>query len=175
MSDRLENYIKDNREEMDHMEPPIGMWQRIEKGSQKNKGLNLNNLWKAAALIFLVLSIGLWLNRPTVDQVIAENENINGELLQVEQYYTSLINEKIDIITSNEALSPAVEKEFLQDVEKLDSAYQQLKFSLETTPSDKIKDAMIVNLQMRIELLNQQLEILEKIKSVKKDEKAYSI
>ena len=174
MSDKWEKYIKDNREAMDYMEPPIGMWQRIEKGNQKNKGLNLNNLWKAAAIIFFALSVGLLLNRPA-NLPIAENENINGELLQVEQYYTSLINEKIDIITSNEVLSPAIEKEFLQDVKKLDSAYQQLKLTMGATPSDKIKDAMIVNLQMRIELLNQQLEILEKIKSVKKDEKAYSI
>lgn len=175
MSDKLEKYIKENKNELDHLEPPVGLWNKIEKGSKPRQKFNPNHMWKAAAIIFFVITIGLWLNRPKPQEITAENQNISEELLQVEQYYTSLINEKIEVITNNEVLSAEVERGFLQDVEKLDSAYQQLKFSLQDTPNDKIKDAMIVNLQMRIELLNQQLEILENIKNVKKDEKAYSI
>jgi hypothetical protein len=96
-------------------------------------------------------------------------------LARVEQYYTHQINEKLATLTNNKVLSPEVQKAFLADVEKLDSAYQQLKLTMKDTPSDKVKDAMIVNLQTRIELLNTQLEILENIKNVKKDEKAYNI
>lgn len=175
MNDNLEKYIRDNRDGLDNLEPPIGTWQRIEKKQQSNKKFILHHIWKAAAIIFFAISIVLWLNRPTREFSVAEDSHLNEEMLLVEQYYTSLINEKIYLITSTEALNPAIEREFLQDVEKLDSAYQQLKLTMESTPSDKIKDAMIVNLQMRIELLNQQLEILERIKNVKKDEKEYNI
>jgi len=176
MSDKLEQFIKSNREAMDHLEPPIGLWNKISKENKPPKRFNLNQLWKAAAIVFFAIAMGLWLQQDNTNQrQIAESNSAEIELARVEQYYNTLISEKINTLVTDESLSAEVEQAFLQDVEKLDSAYQQLKQQLEDTPNEKIKDAMIVNLQMRIELLNQQLEILNNIKKVKKDEKAYTI
>ncbi len=180
MSDKLEQFIKENRGAMDPMEPPKGLWDKISKENKpgKSKTFNLNYLWKAAAIVFFAITLGLWLQQQeNINQKgqVADKNSPEIELAQVEQYYNSLISKKINTLVTDESLSAEVEKKFLQDVEKLDAAYQQLKQQLEHTSNEKIKDAMIVNLQMRIELLNQQLEILNNIKKVKKDEKAYNI
>ncbi len=50
---------------------------------------------------------------------------------------------------------------FTQDLEKLDAMYQVLREQMKSHPSEKIKDALILNMLVRIDLLNQQIENLE--------------
>ena len=49
--------------------------------------------------------------------------------------------------------------------------YEELQSEYEQVQDEKIKDAMILNLQLRIDLLNEQLNIIRNIKNIKEDEK----
>ena len=51
---------------------------------------------------------------------------------------------------------------FTQDYQKLDAMYQVLKEEMKLHPSKKVKDALILNFLIRIDLLNQQLHELDK-------------
>jgi hypothetical protein len=54
---------------------------------------------------------------------------------------------------------------------RLDSSYTQLKKQLYTTPNtDKVMGAMIQNLQLRIEVLNRQLEVLQRVEKLQKQQ-----
>jgi hypothetical protein len=65
-----------------------------------------------------------------------------------------------------------IEEDFGKDLAGLDSSYHRLKRELASTPNkEQIMDAMILNLQMRMEILNKQLKTLEKIKSIKSNRK----
>ena len=51
---------------------------------------------------------------------------------------------------------------FTQDFQQLEAMYMILKEEMKNTPSQKVKDALVLNLLVRINLLNQQLYKLEK-------------
>jgi hypothetical protein len=65
---------------------------------------------------------------------------------------------------------------FTQDFQQLEAMYLVLKEEMHTHPSQKVKDALVLNLLVRIDLLNQQLHSLEKgYKAQEKDKKSTSI
>ncbi len=98
-------------------------------------------------------------NIPTIN-------NIAPELVEVEAYYTSQIKNKKEELTSYDLKALGLDEQQLIDRElaKLDSSYLLLKKQLYTNPNtDKVMDAMIQNLQIRINVLNRQLEVLQRI------------
>ncbi len=65
-----------------------------------------------------------------------------------------------------------IEEDLQGDISGLDSSYARLKRELVNTPNkERIIEAMIINLQMRMDILNQQLKTLEKIKQLKSQKK----
>jgi hypothetical protein len=63
---------------------------------------------------------------------------------------------------------PRLYQEFSSDIERLDSSYNILKTQLPKNPNrEQLLEAMIKNLQLQTELLNQQLLIIQKIKNAK--------
>ena len=61
--------------------------------------------------------------------------------------------------------------DFLDEIDKLDSMYAVLKQDMKNGNEVNLIDAMILNLQLRIEILNQQLKIIQSIENSQKDEK----
>ena len=88
---------------------------------------------------------------------------LTDEFIQAENYYTTLITLKRDEITKQ--LTPEEEKEFLLEVDQLDELYNELKKTYQANAaSERVVDAMINNLQLRLEILTKQLEIFENLK-----------
>ncbi|MDZ7648911.1 MAG: hypothetical protein U5K54_18050 [Cytophagales bacterium] len=54
------------------------------------------------------------------------------------------------------------EEEFTQDMEKVEAMYFVLREQMKINPTEKVKDALILNLLIRMDLLNQQVESLER-------------
>ncbi len=91
-------------------------------------------------------------------------------------YYTKLIELKHEELKTLEKDEPLLYKQFSGDVQRLDSVYHSLKTQLPTNSNrEQVIEAMISNLQLQIDLLNKQLDIIKKIKHIKKTEyeKAY--
>jgi hypothetical protein len=91
-------------------------------------------------------------------------------------YYTKLIELKHEELKTLEKDEPLLYKQFSGDVQRLDSVYHSLKTQLPTNSNrEQVIEAMISNLQLQIGLLNKQLDIIKKIKHIKKAEyeKAY--
>lgn len=98
--------------------------------------------------------------------------NIAPELVEVEAYYTSQINKKKSQLSDYDLKVLGLDESMQidQELARLDSTYKQLKKELYTTPNtDKVVSAMIQNLQIRIEVLNRQLEVLQKIDEFEKE------
>ena len=82
------------------------------------------------------------------------------EFKDVEAFYVEQISEKVEMIDEfqkNEGLNS-----FTQDFQQLEAMYMVLKEEMHARPSQKVKDALVLNLLVRIDLLNQQLHALEK-------------
>ncbi len=167
MKDKMEEFIRQNRNAFDDKEPSEKVWRNIKISLSFGKKVWFNNLtlWRAAAIIFFALSVYLLIPK---NIGASKSELISSrEFKDVENFYTQQISNKVKLIhdyKNSEGLNG-----FTQDFQQLEAMYLVLKEQMNVSPSDKVKDALVLNLLVRIDLLNQQLHSLEKEVSVKEE------
>jgi hypothetical protein len=159
MKDRLEDFIRENRAAFDDKEPSEKVWKNINASiAFRRTGVwNSLALWRAAAVIFMVLCGYLLIPKNTQQTIAAKN--VASEFDDVEAFYIRQISEKVEMIDEfqkSEGLNG-----FTHDFQQLEAMYMVLKEDMKTRPSEKVKDALVLNLLVRIDLLNQQLHKLE--------------
>jgi hypothetical protein len=166
MSDRLKDFIDNNRSEFDDKEPSGKVWNNIEKSlfqsSARPLWYNSLTLWRAAAVIFMVLSGYLLLPKLNTQQrqIAKENDVVLKEFTDVENFYVQQISEKVQLIDGFEKSEGM--NGFTKDFQQLEAMYNVLKEEMKVRPSQKVKDALVLNLLVQIDLLNQRLHKLEK-------------
>jgi hypothetical protein len=183
MSKQLENFIKNNKQKFDAYDAPEGLWDKLdkqldlhEKKKQKKGTLNLFiTALKVAALFAIVLSCGfLWGNYQKEQSVMLEN--INPAYAKKEVQFSSLIESKQEVLKDLNEIDPKLYQNFKIEQEKLEQEYNFLKKQLANTPNkDRVVKAMIRNLQLQIDLLNQQINISNEVKQFKKQENEQAI
>jgi hypothetical protein len=171
MKDQLDDFIRKNREGFDDKEPSEKVWRNIESSMKFNTPNNRGNglvWWRAAAIFFMALSAYLLVPKQVIKS--QTSELVASEFSDVEEFYVKQISEKVELIDGfqkNEGLNG-----FTQDFKQLEAMYMILKEEMKSSPSEKVKDALVLNLLVRINLLNQQLYKLDQEygKTEKKDE-----
>jgi len=191
MKDKLKDFVHEHREAFDTFEPRAELWQEICRelppAPKEAKVIKISFgqrasfsadalFMRVAAAIVLLFACGLTLflmkqNTPKAANTIAaasQNrlQKISPEIVEVEAYYTSQIQEKKSEMSAYDLKMLGLNSEagIDQELARLDSSYIQLKKELYTTPNtDRVVEAMIQNLQIRIEVLNRQLEVLQKM------------
>lgn len=191
MSNRLENFIRDNREQFDLDEPNPQVWKKVQQNlspaPKKGKVSAMVILrWSAAAAIIILAGLGTWslLNKnnstggPTVTTGPSSNaastapddilNEINPTYAKEVYHFTQLIELKQSELKQLEKENPDLYKQFITDINKLDSSYNALKKDLPANPNrEQLLAAMIQNLRLQTELLNQQLQIIQQINQSK--------
>ena len=107
-----------------------------------------------------------------VTTVVASEPEIN----KLPPEYASQMNQFVKMIdTKQEELKtlakeqPELYQKFTIAINQLDSSYNTLKNQLSSTPNtEMLLEAMIQNLQLQLNVLNQQLNIIHQIKDSKK-------
>lgn len=196
MSKGLEQFIRDNRNQFDTDEPGEQVWKKLEeqltdknqanqkKPSKSRQAILFSMLrWSAAAAILILASIGMYslLNNhprnggglvkhetdaPVVNDPIFKKIN-PGYAREVAQF-TKLIELKQNELKEIEKENPNLYRKFVADINKLDSSYNALKKELPENPNrEQLLEAMIENLRLQTEILNQQLSIINQIKASK--------
>ncbi|WP_425392479.1 hypothetical protein [Ekhidna sp.] len=161
MGDQLEKFIIENRDAFDDASPSENAWQQIDRRLDKKSSL-WPLMWKVAAVLFMASTIYLMIDRNSA--TVEDGPILSEEFTQAEDYYVSLISQKRQLI--KEQLTPEQHQEFLVEIDQLDAMYVELKKTYQTNASnDRVMDAMISNLQLRLDILNKQLDILQSIKN----------
>jgi hypothetical protein len=142
--------------------------------------------WSAAAAILVLAGIGIYslLNNRTnpgngmgPQQTAQDTPAVNDPILKAinpayaqEVYqFARLIEVKQNELKEIEKENPNLYKKFVADINKLDSSYNALKKELPENPNrEQLLEAMIENLRLQTEILNQQLSIINQIKASKK-------
>ncbi|MFD2874392.1 hypothetical protein ACFS5N_18060 [Mucilaginibacter ximonensis] len=179
MSKRLEDFIKDNREEFNDIEPRANLWGRIEaelpehfKEKKKEvKTFSLAFVLRVAALVVMAMGTGffVYLNRKPATVNLAA---INPEYAQQQIKYASLVAERRNELKSVAKTDPQLYHEFSSEIAKMDSTYRKLNKDLLTSPNQEaVLRAMIRNLQVQSEVLNQQLNVIEQFNEFKNQQK----
>lgn len=232
MSNQLERFIKDNREDFDKFEPGPVVWHNIAqelRKPQQRKGIMISMRvlrWSAAACVLILAGVGGWYflksspaeqqqivaapvqkktndlparvhtdtqsatdpapldNQPKEqitdqpDQQLAAkpSEPVSTDDNTELAHYAALVEIKQNQIKKIKKDEPLLYQKFAGDFQKLDSTFHTLKKQLPVNPNrEQLLEAMIQNLQLQTELLNQQLNIIKQINHSKKSayEKAY--
>jgi hypothetical protein len=181
MSKRLEDFIKMNREEFDDLEPSADLWTRIEKHlpaqetkikMRRSKTFSLGFVLRVAATVILVMGIGFAFYLKNEKKETIDLAAINPVYAQQQIQYTSLIETKRTELKSIAKSDPQLYKEFSSEIAKMDSTYKKLNDDLATSPNqERVLHAMIRNLQIQTEVLNQQLNVVEQFNKMKKEQK----
>ncbi len=166
MKDNLEKFIQENRQAFDDLEPSEGLWKDIEGKVAKSKK-DFSWIWKVAAVLLLCSTLALLIDR----QFVTENNQMSDisplmtELMEVEGHYTTVIQTRSAEISKLIADKQLEDVQILEDLEALNQMYEELKEELDKNQNDeRVINAMIRNLQLRVEILTVQLENLKKLK-----------
>lgn len=176
----VEQFINNNREEFDSEEMKTG-WEKIEKEIKQKKTKLKRLWWAAAASVIIVISGAIYYNniyqgkqtetaiQPAIDLPSKElTDQVDPEYTEQMDEFAHLIKIKQTELTQNKNQQPVLYRQFLKDNNQLDSSYNFLKSKLAANPNKEILlDAMIQNLQLKLELLNRQLQIIKQSKHKK--------
>ena len=160
MKRKLEDFIRDNRSAFDDKEPGEKIWKNIEAGLPRKSNTLWSSvvIWRAAAVVFMCLSAYLFISKRDIAQPVAQREELQ-EFHAVEEFYVQQIADKEELIDNYESREGL--NGFTNDFHQLEAMYMVLKEEMKARPSAKVKDALVLNLLVRIDLLNQQLHKLE--------------
>jgi len=167
MKDKLEKFVLKNREEFDFFEPDSKLWDKIKSNLRTGKSINLRLIMSRVAAVILIFIISYMINRfiyegfPRIT-LLKDKEFEIPELKEAENYYSGLLNEKLNEIKPILSACPALEEELIYDLNQLDSLYAELKNDLkDNIANQEVINAMIQNYRLRISILE---ELLSEIK-----------
>jgi hypothetical protein len=151
----------------DLIDAPEGHKERFAiKLLDQQKRQHQKRLWtwtSVAASVSLLIVFGLsyWPNQNSSSSPLSEKTCLNQELNEIEYYYTSLENQRIDQIRSLGIDSSLLNIEVMQ----LDSIIQNLCYELNAAPDDeRIIDIAVQHYTMKLNTLDHILKQLENIK-----------
>ena len=178
MSKRLEDFIRANREEFDDLEPRAGLWAEIEKQlpeepkKREAKTFTIGFVLRVAATVILVMGISFVVFLKSIEKRGVDLVDINPEYAKQQVHYASLVETKRTELKQIAQSDPALYQEFSKEIAQMDSTYKKLNNDLATSPNQElVLRAMIRNLQIQTEVLNQQLSVIEQYNQIKNDQK----
>ncbi len=176
----LEKFIQDHREQMDVHEPSPKIWKEVKKslpGQSRRTIFRMNN-WLVAAGISLILMLSFVVYQYQLSPVDSTLTQADPQLMEIDQGYAKQISAVQQTIDERQteikdllAQYPYLEQRFTLELQQLDQTYQALKEDLLTNDNQEVLlKAMISNLYLQIEVLNNQLKIIQEIKNATKNE-----
>lgn len=180
MSKRLEDFVRNNREQFDDLEPSADLWSRIEQhlpaeGSVPRKEAKMFSLafvLKVAASVIIVMGIAFVLYVRSEKGKGVDLASINPVYAKQQVQYASMVESKMTELKTLTKNDPEMYREFSHEIAKMDSTYKRLNSELANSPNQEyVLRAMIRNLQIQTQVLNQQLYIIEQYNQMKKDSK----
>ncbi len=176
-NDRLENYIRDHRDEFDSIEPSEDLWGAIvaqkanmdksddsHETSPKKIQLYRKGMLKwtsriAAAVIIFIASY-YFHDYQNDREMIAknnqemENSQLYNTLMEANFYYTSQINQEKERLYSLTVGNSTLRNEIQQELDELDKEFNKLKDDLnDNVDNEEIIAAMIQNYRLKLSIL----------------------
>ncbi len=177
--DPLKKFIEDHSDEWDVLKPSPEVWSRIEQSTTKSEGKVRRfftgtgfRYGSIAASIAIVAGLYMF-NKPVRHGEVSEtNQNVLiSQVVELEEYYLPQIIKKRKELVAVQPTSPDLVIDIEQSLLLLDEEYKQLKKELNEHPNDnRIMNAAIKNLQMRVSILNQQLDVFVRVKQHQKQQ-----
>ncbi len=173
MNGRLDDFIKNNREEFDLLPPPERVWEKIEFNKQQKHRLTIHP-WlviAAAACMLLLVAIPIITNRNQSQSTNLELTTEMSEYNETAMFYETQIQFKQKEIMQLTSTNHSLIREMNHDLVGLDSIMIALKTDLKDQIDNReVVDAMIQNYRLKLSILEEILSYLDEQKKVSKTE-----
>ena len=161
--DRLEEFIRNKRDDFDFREPSPELWNRISNAGSEKKVVPIRNYLYRAAVLLAVISIGgvlLWQSGVFTSNKLVKNADPELiELMETEAYYSTQVDKKLKEIQKCYYTFPELKNEIETDLNELEDMYKVLKSDLGDNISNRsVIEAMIENNRFRLKLCDDVLE-----------------
>jgi hypothetical protein len=188
MKNKLEEFVNRNRESFDSEAPERDLFKNIEATTAKPAKKILyffTRMQAAASLLVLVNAAILFflLQRkpePAPANNAAHTEQATGTKEPTQEETLDQISKVVEIkqakLLEIKNTYPVLYKKFTSSLDQLNNEYENLEKELDKNPNkEQLLEAMIQNLSLQQELLNQQLLIYQKIKQTKNEKVSKNI
>lgn len=174
--DGIEELFERLHDDFDHQEPSVGHQARFLNKLTQSEGVvqltpNKTVWWRPLAIaasiaLVCVLGVQLYQTQNSIQDQIVE---IAPEVSKTEFYFASLIEAHVEQLKNEKSPETAqLVDDTLIQLKKLEKNYEQLERELINGGSgDMLLNAMIINFQTRIDLLQEVLNHVESIKTLK--------
>jgi hypothetical protein len=161
MKDNMEKFIKENREAFDKAKPSNDLFDYIsQKVDEKRKGKTITftrgQLYRVAAAILIPIFISYFIigkvNQNKIDKItLAAHQNeteemspLLRELIESENYYSSMIDERTQEIFQLLGDQPELIQEISNMLSDIDHSYQRYNLDLnENVNSEEVMNALV--------------------------------
>ena len=186
-TDKLEQFIRENRDAFDELEPNPAIWEKITKREPAVRRLNTTRiLWRVAAVAVIFVSAYIF-----VDHLIEKNKSemvtlsaaddmesnaVYQELMEAEFYYSAQIEQRREEFYQLASDKPSLKEEVNLELTDLDELFNELKEDLkDNADNEEVVVAMIRNYRLRLEILEQILVQLKSVKDNKEDDESNNV
>ena len=185
--DKLEQFVRNNAEDFNSLEPPVMAWDSIGKELPVSKHVTVRKMfpyaWKAAAAVLIFASA--WLLNDYTDYKKSSNDVSSSsvvtnpeltELSDAEAYYTSQISSKQVELAAYAKEHPEIIEDLKKEFSEMDKSKAELKKDLaESNADEKVIEAIIMSYRVKLEILDQMLTELRKSKEGNENQKTVEI
>ncbi len=181
MSDRLEEFVRQNREQFDLREPDPSIWLKINPANtpvmKERRSMRWLRVAAAVAIIFAGSTAGIYFltgEKANTDEYLSE---MYLEIQETEQYYSQMVNQRYNELRPFLVSNPAAEEMLSMDMVELDEVYNELKEDLKDNASNpEVIEAMILNYRVKLEILEDLLnQLKEKENQDYEKDESYSL
>lgn len=160
---KLEDFMRDHRDEFDSKLPSPDLWGKIESKLEKKKTRKIS-IWKVSASIAAVMVlaiIGSFILNSQQNELnsyanISDPELL--ELLETEDYYSKKVSSQMNEIHKCYDIYPELKYDIESDLNELDNMYKELKNDLnDNFYNREVIEAMIQNNRLRLEMVDRVL------------------
>jgi len=184
---KIEEKIRNNREKFDHADPPAGHFEKFQEKVQTmnapaKKGIQRGFIIRVAAVIIVLITVSITLltiNNDLFHRSLFSESNageIPEELQEVQYYYTSLADQKLDEINAlaaSDEEATKVKELALQEMNALETTNEQLEEEYkESGNNDRILNAIINNYRIMTKLLD---HIITEMDQTNEQESSYNL
>ena len=177
-NDRLENYVREHRDEFDTIEPSDDLWNAIVARKEEmshdestvkqqpkrvliNRSVYVRWISRVAAAVVIFFASYYYHDYKSNKEMIAENNTesaanpvLYNTLVEANYYYTSQINQEKEKLYSLTVGNSTLRKEIQNELDELDKEFNKLKEDLnDNVDNEEIIAAMIQNYRIKLSIL----------------------
>jgi predicted CopG family antitoxin len=181
MSDRLEKFVKQHRDQFDRYEPDPSIWLKINPSNtvamKQRRPMRWLRIAAAVAMIFAGSTAGIYFLTGEKGERDLYSSELYREMSDTEQYYNQMVSDRYEELKPFLASNPAASEMLTSDMDELDDAYRELKEDLKDNASNpEVVEAMILNYRVKLEILENLLnQLKEKENQNAKTDESYSL